>query len=88
MKSVFKIILLLYLLPNSFVISQEDWSFFNNQNKKLFLDTRAINGHSVNVLKEKILDLRITHRFGEIGTKESYRTLFGLDNFCIMASYF
>lgn len=80
MKSVFRIILLLYLLPNSFVISQEDWSFDNNQNKKLFLDTRAINGHSVNVLKEKILDLRITHRFGEIGTKESYRTLFGLDN--------
>ncbi len=80
MKSVFRIILLLFLLQNSPVISQEDWNFENNQNKKLFLDTRAINGHSVNVLKEKVLDLRITHRFGEIGTNESYRTLFGLDN--------
>ncbi len=80
MKSLFRIILIIFLQSNFVVIGQEDWSFENNQNKKLFLDTRAINGHSVNVLKEKILDLRITHRFGEIGTNESYRTLFGLDN--------
>ena len=47
---------------------------------KLFLDTRGVNGHTVNTLEKKVLDFRITHRFGEIGTPQSYRTLFGFDN--------
>ena len=50
------------------------------KNTDFFLDTRAINGHSVNVLEKKDFDFRITHRFGNIATPESYRTLFGLDN--------
>ena len=32
------------------------------------------------LLKKKVLEFRITHRFGEIGTPQSYRTLFGFDN--------
>ena len=51
-----------------------------NQKKPLFLDTRAINGHTVKLLEKKVLELRIIHRFGDIATNESYRTLFGLDN--------
>ena len=60
--------------------TQEDWDFDKKKNSKFFLDTRTINGHSVNVLEKKDLDFRITHRFGNIATSESYRTLFGLDN--------
>ena len=44
-----------------------------------FLDTRVINGHSVEVLEDQTLDLRITHRFGDIATYGSMRTLWGLD---------
>ena len=41
---------------------------------------RQVNGHTVNTLEKKVLDFRITHRFGEIATNQSYRTLFGFDN--------
>jgi len=69
------------LLFSLFVNSQENWDFENQENKvKLFLDTRGVNGHTVNTLEKKVLDFRITHRFGEIGTPQSYRTLFGFDN--------
>jgi len=61
--------------------TQENWDFEKiNQKKPLFLDTRAINGHTVKLLEKKVLELRIIHRFGDIATNESYRTLFGLDN--------
>ena len=61
--------------------SQESWDFEKiNKKKPLFLDTRAINGHTVKLLEKKVLELRIIHRFGDIATNESYRTLFGLDN--------
>ena len=63
------------------LVAQDDWDFESKKVKSdLFLDTRAINGHTVNVLEKNILDLRITHRFGDIATSQSYRTLFGLDN--------
>jgi hypothetical protein len=45
-----------------------------------FSDTRVINGHSTETLEKGTFDLRITHRFGEIATPSSARTLFGLDN--------
>ena len=69
-----------FLLFTGVCFSQEDWDFDNKKNTDFFLDTRAINGHSVNVLEKKDFDFRITHRFGNIATSESYRTLFGLDN--------
>ena len=51
------------LLFSLFVNSQENWDFENQENKvKLFLDTRGVNGHTVNTLEKKVLDFRITHR--------------------------
>ena len=81
MKVLFRIILLCPFISFGSLFSQEEWDFDKkNQNKPLFLDTRAINGHTVQLLEKKVLELRITHRFGEIATPQSYRTLFGLDN--------
>ena len=74
-------LILFSLFCSSCIQSQENWEFDKKENKvKLFLDTRAVNGHTVNTLEKKVLDFRITHRFGEIGTPQSYRTLFGFDN--------
>ena len=81
MKVLFRIILLCPFISFGSLFSQEEWDFDKkNQNKPLFLDTRAINGHTVKLLEKNVLELRITHRFGEIATPQSYRTLFGLDN--------
>jgi hypothetical protein len=81
MKVLFRIILLCPFISFGSLFSQEEWDFDKkNQNKPLFLDTRAINGQTVKLLEKKVLELRITHRFGEIATNQSYRTLFGLDN--------
>ena len=81
MRFVFRIILILNLFNIQCLVAQDDWDFKNpNLKKSLFLDTRVINGHSVNVLEKKVLELRIVHRFGNIATNQSYRTLFGLDN--------
>ena len=81
MKVLFRIILLCPFISFGALFSQEEWDFNKkNQNKPLFLDTRAINGHTVKLLEKNVLELRITHRFGEIATPQSYRTLFGLDN--------
>ena len=45
-----------------------------------FSGTRCINGHSVEVLEAKNLDIRITHRFGDVdGPNGSVHTLWGLD---------
>ncbi len=75
------ILILPYFLFYLNLSSQDDWDFENKENKnKLFLDTRVVNGHTVNTLEKKVLDFRITHRFGEIATNQSYRTLFGFDN--------
>ena len=75
------ILILSSFLFYSNLSSQDDWDFENKENKnKLFLDTRVVNGHTVNTLEKKVLDFRITHRFGEIATNQSYRTLFGFDN--------
>ena len=81
MPLIFRLFLLLSILTTNLLIAQEDWDFESKKiSPDLFLDTRAINGHTVNVLEKSVLDLRITHRFGNIATSQSYRTLFGLDN--------
>ena len=74
----------LFCFCNCF-FAQNDWGFdhSDDESKALgpaFNDTRVVNGHSVEVLKSKTLDLRISHRFGNIGTPSSGRTLYGLDN--------
>ena len=81
MKALFRFILLVPFTFLGDITSQDNWDFEKkNQNKPLFLDTRAVNGHTVKLLDKKVLELRITHRFGEIATNQSYRSLFGLDN--------
>ena len=76
------ILILSSFLFYSNLSSQDDWDFENKENKnKLFLDTRVVNGHTVNTLEKKVLDFRITHRFWRNCNKSIlYRTLFGFDN--------
>lgn len=46
-----------------------------------FGTTRVLNNHSIETLKKKTLDFRITHRFGDIaGDNGGFHTLYGLDN--------
>jgi len=65
--------------------AQDDWSLgLDNEESSIkpsFNDTRVANGHSVEVLDKKTLDLRISHRFGNMANSpSSSRSLFGLDN--------
>ena len=46
-----------------------------------FKTTRIINAHSVELVKKHHLDIRISHRFGDIaGTAGGFHTLYGFDN--------
>lgn len=46
-----------------------------------FKDTRIINTQSVEVLQHRQLDIRISHRFGDMfGTNGGWQTFFGLEN--------
>ena len=46
-----------------------------------FRDTRVINSQSVETLPARKMDLRITHRFGDLaGENGGYQTFFGLEN--------
>lgn len=45
-----------------------------------FFDTRVINNHSVETLEKGMWDIRIAHRFGDMATPNSYKTMFGFDN--------
>lgn len=46
-----------------------------------FKDTRVINSHSVETIKKGKMDMRISHRFGDIaGQAGGWRTLYGLEN--------
>lgn len=48
---------------------------------KTFKDTRVINAHSVETLPANKLDLRITHRFGDLaGDAGGWPTFYGLEN--------
>ena len=60
---------LIFISLNSFLIGQDDWDFENTSNPDFFIDTRAVNGHSTEILDKNELDFRITHRFGEIAAK-------------------
>jgi Membrane bound beta barrel domain (DUF5777) len=46
----------------------------------IFNSTRVINGHSTDMLWKNEMDIRISHRFGDMGTSGSAATAFGLDN--------
>lgn len=47
---------------------------------RTFNSTRMINGHSVETLWGRSLDIVISHRFGDMATPGAARTMFGLDN--------
>jgi len=48
---------------------------------KTFKDTRVINAHSVETLKARKLDFRVTHRFGDLaGDAGGWPTFYGLEN--------
>ena len=76
--------LFFFVFLTSPYISQEDWDFGDDSNNftlsPSFNDTRVVNGHSVEVLEDKTLDLRISHRFGSIAVPNAGRTLYGFDN--------
>ncbi|MCS7072939.1 MAG: DUF5777 family beta-barrel protein [Bacteroidia bacterium] len=44
--------------------------------------TRVVNAHSLETTKKQVLDFRVTHRFGSIGSKYGggFHGLYGLDN--------
>ena len=57
MKVLFRIILMCPFLSFGHFFTQENWDFEKiNQKKPLFLDTRAINGHTVKLLEKKFLN--------------------------------
>lgn len=48
---------------------------------RTFKDTRVINSHSVETLQKRKLDVRISHRFGDIGGNNGgWETFYGLEN--------
>ena len=45
-----------------------------------FKTTRVISGHSIETLPKGVLDIRIGHRFGDIGGDDNDNRFFGFDN--------
>jgi hypothetical protein len=45
-----------------------------------FKTTKILNGQSIECVKGRTLDFRVTHRFDNMGTGGSEHTLFGFDN--------
>jgi hypothetical protein len=46
----------------------------------IFNSTRVISGHATDMLNGRELDIRITHRFGDMATPGAWHGAFGLDN--------
>ncbi|MEL6140509.1 MAG: DUF5777 family beta-barrel protein, partial [Bacteroidota bacterium] len=71
-----KTALLLFLLTGLFATT-------NAQNQRVyrtFKDTRVVNVHSVETLPARKLDVRITHRFGDLlGEGGGWPTFYGLE---------
>ncbi len=74
--------LIIFISSSFFSISQEEESGTETEYvEETFLDTRVINGHSVETLEKRVLEFRIQHRFGDIaGDQGGSQTMFGLDN--------
>lgn len=81
-------LLTVFLLTTIQICAQEDIKSRLNQEAldsntlvtSTFKTTRIISGHSIETVDMGALDLRIGHRFGDLGTGESDNTFFGLDN--------
>jgi hypothetical protein len=84
MKKVYYLIIGLLLLISGSVFSQDMDALLNAETKPTvnyttaaFKSTRIINGHSIEQMKKKQLDFRISHRFGTLN--DGAYGLFGLD---------
>lgn len=56
------------------------WAGGSNPTFRTYQSTRILNAHSHEVLAKRMLDFRISHRFGDIGgAGGSHHTLWGLD---------
>jgi hypothetical protein len=84
-----KILFFLMVLSARFSFAQNDIvdDILNEQKPKreyvayTFKSTRIINGHSIEMVKKNAIDVRISHRFGDIAVKGvSGHTLGGIDN--------
>lgn len=65
-----------------FLVAQESiQNVVEEETSYTFSGTRVINGHSVDMLPAKTMELRIEHKFGDIaGTNGGAQSLFGFDN--------
>lgn len=82
-----KILICLLTITSTVGFAQDDdWDFDEEGETTTssvgpaFNDTRVINSHSVETLDQGTFDLRIAHRFGDMATPNSYKTMFGFDN--------
>jgi hypothetical protein len=77
-------LLLLTCLFSYTVIAQDDLLDEAPKDEKIiatFKTTRIVNAHSIETVKKKSLDFRITHHFGDIGGDNGGgHSLYGLDN--------
>jgi Membrane bound beta barrel domain (DUF5777) len=77
-----KKILFLFIFSTSFICTNaQDEGEANTGSEKIgdtFKSTRIINAHSVETLQKRILDIRIGHRFGNLG--DGWSTFFGLED--------
>ncbi len=75
MKTPFHFLLLVCFLLLMTKAPAQDFVF------QTFKDRRIINVHSVETLPKRKLDVRITHRFGDVaGPNGGFKTVFGLEN--------
>lgn len=75
--------ILITILITFSLSAQDDGPGFDSESKEpslkpTFNDTRVANGHSVEVLGKNTLDLRISHRFGNIADKNAGHSIIGL----------
>lgn len=84
MKIKYKLFPLVFLFVGCITLhAQDDVMEMKTDEKvvKTFKDTRVINAHSVETLKARKLDFRITHRFGDLaGDAGGWPTFYGLEN--------
>ncbi|MFB6307309.1 MAG: DUF5777 family beta-barrel protein [Flavobacteriales bacterium] len=73
--------ILFLLLTANFCFSQNEEENNRIKSFQTFNTTRIFNAHSIETLYKRDMDIRITHRFGDIsGDNGGIHTLYGLDN--------
>jgi hypothetical protein len=86
--SIFSLVAILFQLEVSHAQEMENILLLkdstedsNDFSPKAFYATRIINGHSIETLPKGYMEMRIEHRFGDIGgVNGGYQNMFGFDN--------